>query len=72
MADTEQAMTPDSDRDGRPLSGWRLRLYIIIFEADSTAGRWFDIALIWVILASVTVVVLDSVASIHALRQCPQ
>jgi voltage-gated potassium channel len=57
---------PDGQRYGRPLSGWRLRLYIIIFEADTRAGRWFDIALIWAILASVAVVVLDSMASVHA------
>jgi len=51
---------------GKPLSGWRLRLYTIIFEADTRAGRLFDQGLIAVILLSVTVVVLDSVASIQA------
>jgi voltage-gated potassium channel len=51
---------------GRPVTGWRLRLYTIIFEADTLAGRWFDLALIGLILASVAVVVLDSVASVHA------
>ena len=50
---------------GKPLSGWRLRLYTIIFEADTRAGRAFDLALIAMILASVAVVVLDSVATIH-------
>jgi len=50
---------------GRPLSGWRLRLYTIIFEADTRAGRAFDLALIVMILASVAVVVLDSMASVH-------
>ena len=53
-------------RFGRPDTGWRLRLYTIIFEADTRAGRLFDLTLIWAIVASVTVVVLDSVASIHA------
>jgi voltage-gated potassium channel len=51
---------------GRPFAGWRLRLYTIIFEADTRAGRLFDLALIGLILASVTVVVLDSIASVHA------
>jgi voltage-gated potassium channel len=51
---------------GRPDIGWRLRLYTIIFEADTRAGRLFDLALIWAILASVAVVVLDSVAPIRA------
>ena len=54
------------DRFGRPESGWRLRLYIVIFEADTHAGRLFDITLIWAIVASVAVVVLDSVAPIGA------
>ena len=50
---------------GRPLAGWRLRLYTIIFEADTRAGRAFDLALIVMILASVAVVVADSMASVH-------
>jgi voltage-gated potassium channel len=55
-----------SRRDlGRPLSGWRLRLYTVIFEAETRAGRAFDLALIGFIVASVAVVVLDSMASVH-------
>jgi voltage-gated potassium channel len=54
------------DRFGRPNAGWRLRLYTVIFEADTRAGRLFDITLIWAILASVAVVVVDSMAGIHA------
>ena len=50
---------------GKPLAGWRLQLYTIIFEADTRAGRAFDLALIGMILASVAVVVLDSVQSVH-------
>jgi len=50
---------------GRPLAGWRLRLYTIIFEADTRAGRLFDLVLIGFILASVAVVVLDSMAAVH-------
>lgn len=50
---------------GRPDSGWRLRLYTIIFEADTRAGRWFDLILIGLILASVVVVVVDSVAPLR-------
>jgi len=41
-------------------------MYIIIFEADTRAGRIFDLTLIWFILASVAVVLLDSMASVHA------
>jgi voltage-gated potassium channel len=51
---------------GRPLSGWRLGLYTVIFEADTRAGRAFDLTLIGCILASVAVVVvLDSMAPVH-------
>jgi voltage-gated potassium channel len=56
---------------GRPAEGWRLRLYTVIFEADTRAGRAFDLTLIWLIIGSVVVVVLDSVASIGA-RLRPQ
>ena len=45
----------------KPLSGWRQRWYIIIFEADTRAGRIFDKTLIAVILLSVAVVIADSV-----------
>lgn len=50
---------------GRPVDGWRLRLYTIIFEADTRAGRLFDLALVWLILASVAVVMLDSFEHLH-------
>ncbi len=49
------------DTLGKPLAGWRLQLYTVIFEADTRAGRWFDKTLIAIILASVAVVVADSV-----------
>jgi voltage-gated potassium channel len=51
---------------GRPAAGWRLRWYTVIFEADTRAGRAFDLALIAAIVASVAVVVLDSMAAVHA------
>jgi voltage-gated potassium channel len=44
----------------------RDRLRIIIFEADTAAGRHFDVALIALILLSVLTVMLDSVPQIHA------
>ena len=55
-----------TDELGKPLTGWRLQLYTIIFEADTRAGRRFDQLLIAVILASVAVVVADSVEHINA------
>lgn len=41
----------------------RARLYRIIFGTDTPAGQGFDIILIYVILASVLLVMLDSVAA---------
>lgn len=64
-AATAAAATSSTDF-GRPLEGWRLRLYTVIFEADTRAGRLFDQLLIVLILASVAVVVLDSMAAVHA------
>lgn len=44
---------------------WRHRLHEIIFEADTRAGRAFDIALIWCIVLSVGAVMLESIESIR-------
>jgi voltage-gated potassium channel len=59
------AQAARADELGRPQAGWRLTLYTVIFEADTRAGRLFDLALIGCILASIVVVVLDSMASVH-------
>ncbi len=53
--------SPASPEFGKPLAGWRERLYTIIFEADTRAGRRFDLLLMLAIVISVFVVVLDSV-----------
>lgn len=45
-----------------------MRLHEIIFESDTPAGKMFDVALIWMILASVVLVTVDSVASINAVH----
>jgi len=49
---------------GRPAGGWRRRAYAVIFEAETPAGRLFDVVLIAAIVASVAVVIADSVESI--------
>lgn len=46
----------------------RERLWRIIFLADTPAGRWFDIVLLWLIAASVAVVMMESVREIDALH----
>ena len=47
-----------------PRSSWRYRLHEIVFEADTPAGKIFDVVLLAAIVASVVVVMLDSVAEI--------
>lgn len=61
-------MTSDAptNEPGRPQTGWRLKLYTVIFESDTRAGRLFDIWLIVFILASVLVVMLDSLPGLSA------
>jgi voltage-gated potassium channel len=49
---------------GKPAGGWRLRLYRIVFESDTRAGRLFDIVLVVVILLSVAAVMADSVEAV--------
>lgn len=43
----------------------RERIYKIIFEAETAAGKAFDLALIFFILVSVGLVMLDSIPGIH-------
>lgn len=49
-----------------PDDGLKQRCYTVIFEADTPAGRFFDLSLVWLIVVSVTVVMLDSIDSIHS------
>ncbi len=48
------------------VSGWRQRLWVVVFQANTPAGRAFDVALIAAIVASVVTVTLESVAHIRA------
>ena len=43
---------------------WKTRLHEIIYEADTRAGKLFDIVLLVIILASIILVMLESVKSI--------
>jgi len=57
------SQVPDSY--GKPPPGLRRHMFDIIFEADTPAGRRFDIALVFAIMLSILVVVLDSVPGLH-------
>ena len=46
-------------------NSWRSKLHEVIFESNTSAGKVFDICLLVSILASIIVVMLDSVASLH-------
>lgn len=48
-------------KDGK---GWRKVLFEVIFEADTVAGKWFDVILILSIVASVIVVMLKSMKGV--------
>jgi voltage-gated potassium channel len=55
-------MVPGNESDlGRPPMGWRRRLYEVIFESETPAGRAFDKLIVVAILLSVAIVVADSV-----------
>jgi len=50
---------------GGELSGWRATVHEVIFEAETPAGRTFDVLLIVAIIVSVLVVMAESVTSIR-------
>lgn len=52
-----------------PKHDWRHKLYEIIYEADTPAGKWFDVILLWVILLSIMLVMFESVEEINAKYQ---
>lgn len=56
--------SPEAAAFGRPERGWRRTWFTVIFEAETLAGKVFDVGLLLVIIASVVVVVLDSVPTI--------
>ncbi|WP_146574816.1 ion transporter [Botrimarina hoheduenensis] len=46
-------------------TGWQRRWYEVIFESETSAGKWFDVALLVFIMLSIVAVMLESVASIQ-------
>lgn len=49
-----------------PRAKWLEQIYVVIFEHDTPGGKGFDVALLVAILASVVIVMLDSVASLRS------
>lgn len=47
-------------------SPWKQRLHEVIYEADTPAGKLFDVVLLFIILLSVVLVMLESVKSLNA------
>src|SRR5690606_34520104 len=44
---------------------WKVRLHEIIYEADTPMGKLFDIVLLLVIVLSIALVMLESIASLN-------
>jgi voltage-gated potassium channel len=58
---TEPPPSPEARAFGRPARGWRRRWFTVIFESDTPPGRRFDVALLLAVMASVLVVMLETV-----------
>ena len=52
--------------DAKEPTIFRKKLGIIIFRSDTPAGKLFDLILLWLILFSILIVVLESIGSIRA------
>ena len=48
----------------KELKNWKLKLHEVIYEADTPAGKLFDVILLFVILLSILLVMLESVEGI--------
>jgi voltage-gated potassium channel len=64
MASKTSAISSEDRLLGKPARGWRRKAFEVIFEADTPAGRRFDLVLLAVIVASVVTVMLDSVSEV--------
>lgn len=55
----------EDPRHSKPEEGWREKLYEIIFESHTRAGKIFDIVLIALILSSVAVIMIESIEPVY-------
>ena len=58
---TEPSSSPEALAFGRPDRGWRRRWFGVIFESDTPPGRRFDVVLLSAVVASVLVVIFETV-----------
>jgi len=49
----------------KTITGWRFKLFEVIFDYDTVAGKFFDVGLIITIVLSVLMVMLESVEAYH-------
>mgnify|MGYP006306044691 CR=1 FL=1 len=54
----------EDDKRKKPAKAWKSLIHEVIFEADSPAGKTFDVFLIISILVSVLIVMLDSISAV--------
>lgn len=59
------AIKPAYIKDKNGLTPWRLKLHEVIYEADTKAGKLFDVVLLIIIVLSIAIVMLESVPSLH-------
>jgi len=62
-------MSEPEHRDEIEMAAWRRKLHEIIFEADTVAGKAFDVILLIAIVLSIVIVMLESVTSIREQHQ---
>ncbi|MBT8378053.1 MAG: ion transporter [Ignavibacteria bacterium] len=57
-------MISDKLKPEKEQANWKLKVYEVIFEAETPSGKWFDVMLLWAIVLSVVVVFLESIADL--------
>lgn len=53
--------------DKTSLKPWQHKMHEVIYEADTFAGKFFDVGLLIIIILSISIVMLESVPSLHEL-----
>ncbi|MFK7910340.1 MAG: ion transporter, partial [Akkermansiaceae bacterium] len=59
-----QPPKPQEPEDPSHAESFKEKLWRVIFEAETPSGKFFDVALLWVIVLSVLAVMLESVDAI--------